>query len=127
MNAYQGKSAYNGFAIGPIHVIKDQTKEINFECIKNSSLEINRLDEAVMNSQKQLEKLYNKAVIEVGKADAEIFSIHQMMLEDEDFIDAIHEAIETKLFNAEYAVSQTGKEFAKMFEEMDDDYMKARR
>jgi phosphotransferase system enzyme I (PtsI) len=126
MNAYHGKSAYNGFAIGPIHVINDQTKEITFECIKNSSLEIKRLDEAVINSQKQLEKLYNKAVIEVGKADAEIFSIHQMMLEDEDFIDAIHEFIETKLFNAEYAVSQTGKEFALMFEQMDDEYMKAR-
>ncbi len=126
MNVFQGKSAYNGFAIGVVHVIENENKEIKLQYINNSSLEINRVDDAVKNCQNQLEKLYNKAVNEVGKDNAEIFSIHQMMIEDEDYIDAIHQAIEKKKFNAEYAVSISAKDFAQMFSEMDDEYMKAR-
>ena len=126
MNTYQGKSAYTGFAIGQIHVIEDKNTIICFKPIKNVSKEIERLDKAVKNSQTQLDRLYNKAVNEVGQADAEIFSIHKMMIEDEDYIDAIHEAIEIKQWNAEYAVAQVGKQFSQMFAEMDDEYMRAR-
>jgi len=126
MNIYQGKSAYNGIAIGPIHVIEESNSEIGLQYIKSVADEIERLDDAVQKAQAQLELLYNKAVNEVGQTDAEIFSIHQMMLEDEDYIDNIHESIESKKWNAEYAVSQAGKEFSQMFSEMDDEYMKAR-
>lgn len=126
MNAYQGKVAYKGLAIGPIHVIMEQKEEVAFKPIQCIVDEKDKLDAAVKKSQEQLGVMYEKAVKEVGEADAEIFSIHQMMLEDEDYIDAIHDIIENQKCNAEYAVSLTGKDFAKMFAEMDDAYMQAR-
>lgn len=74
----------------------------------------------------QLKGLYEKAVKEVGEASAAIFEVHQMMLEDEDYLSAIHNMIRTEKVNAEYAVARTGDNFAEMFAGMDDDYMKAR-
>lgn len=126
MNTYVGKSAYNGIAIGPIHVIEEQKYDCCPQLIQNTSNEIERLHDAVKKSQQQLEFLYNKAIDDVGQADAEIFSIHQMMIEDEDYIEAIELSISEKNWNAEYAVNQAGKEFSQMFSEMDDEYMKAR-
>ncbi len=126
MITYEGKSAYNGIAIGPIHVIEDLEDGICLQYIENVSEELERLDEAVKKTQDQLQILYEKAVNEVGEDDAEIFNIHQMMVEDEDYIDNIHTAIKNKKWNAEYAVSQAGLEFAQMFSEMDDEYMNAR-
>jgi len=126
MTTYQGKSVYKGVAIGPIHVIEQQDNEISFNIVESIADEIKRLDDAVVLSQAQLQTLYEKAIVELGKEDAEIFNIHQMLVEDEDYIDAIHETIENKKCNAEYAVSEVGKDFAKMFSDMDDKYMNAR-
>ena len=84
------------------------------------------MDEALKASQEQLQKLYDKAVREVGEASAAIFEVHQMMLEDEDYLEAIQNMIRTEQVNAEYAVAVTGDNFAEMFASMDDDYMKAR-
>jgi phosphotransferase system enzyme I (PtsI) len=126
MTTYQGKSVYKGVAIGPIHVIEQQDSKINFEIIESVTDEIKRLDDSVVQAQAQLKMLYDKALVELGEEDAEIFNMHQMLIEDEDYIDAIHESIETKKCNAEYAVSEVGKEFAQMFSDMDDKYMNAR-
>ena len=84
------------------------------------------MDVALKASQEQLQKLYDKAVKEVGEASAAIFEVHQMMLEDEDYLEAIQSMISTEQVNAEYAVAVTGDNFAEMFASMDDDYMKAR-
>ena len=84
------------------------------------------MDVALKASQEQLQKLYDKAVKEVGEASAAIFEVHQMMLEDEDYLEAIQNMIRTEQVNAEYAVAVTGDNFAEMFASMDDDYMKAR-
>jgi phosphotransferase system enzyme I (PtsI) len=126
MDTYKGKSAYKGFAIGPIHVIEKVDNKICLKPITDVTDEIKRLDDAVIKAQEQLKVLYSKAVEEIGEDDAEIFNMHQMMLEDEDYIDAIHDSIQDKLWNAEYAVTEAGKEFAQMFSDMDDEYMNAR-
>ena len=85
-----------------------------------------RLGNAIKKSQKQLQDLYEKAVKEVGEASAAIFEVHQMMMEDEDYLDAIHNMICNENINAEFAVATTGDNFSDMFAAMDDDYMKAR-
>ena len=94
--------------------------------IEDSETEIKRVDAAVKHAQEQLEALYEKAVKEVGENSAAIFEVHQMMLEDEDYLDAIYNTICTEMVNAEYAVAVTGDNFSEMFAGMDDDYMKAR-
>jgi len=126
MNTYHGKTAYSGCAIGPIHVVETEDRPICLHPITNVREEITRLDDAVKMSQDQLQVLYDKAVGEIGEEDAEIFHMHQMLLEDEDYLDAIHLSITDNQWNAEYAVAQAGKDFAKMFADMDDEYMNAR-
>ena len=81
---------------------------------------------AVEAAKEQLGRLYDKAVQEVGEASAAIFEVHQMLLEDEDYLESIQSMIRTELVNAEYAAAATGDNFAQMFAAMDDDYMKAR-
>lgn len=85
-----------------------------------------RFNIAVEQTKEQLQRLYDKAVKEVGEANAAIFEVHQMMLEDEDYVEAILSMIRTEMVNAEYAVAVTGDNFSEMFAGMDDDYMKAR-
>lgn len=121
-----GKSVYNGIAIGPILVLKKKDQMVKRKKIDDISTEIKRLKAAGEKSKKQLQELYNKALKEVGETSAAIFEVHQLMLEDEDFLEAIHNMIQTEMVNAEYAVAVTGDNFAKMFSMMDDDYMKAR-
>ena len=94
--------------------------------VKNVDEELRRLDKAKEKTLQQLARLYDKALKEVGKVNAEIFEVHQIMLEDEDYQDAIHNMICNENVNAEYAVSITGDNFADMFANMDDDYMRAR-
>lgn len=84
------------------------------------------MEKAVKEAQEQLQRLYDKAVKEVGEASAAIFEVHQKMLEDEDYLEAIHNMIHTEMVNAEYAVVVTGDNFSEMFSSMDDEYMKAR-
>ena len=126
MQCFQGKSVYKGIAMGPIVVLKKNDYQVKRTRIEDPEAEVKRVNEAVSASQEQLQKLYDKALKEVGEASAAIFEVHQMMLEDEDYMEAIQNTIRTEQVNAEYAVATTGDNFAQMFASMDDDYMKAR-
>lgn len=126
MREYSGKSVYGGIAIGPIKVIKKDNSQVKRIHITDTESEVNRFVQAKQNSKEQLEKLYEKAVLEVGEANAAIFDIHNMMLDDLDYIESIENVIRTQSINAEYAVALTGDNFSEMFSAMDDDYMKAR-
>ena len=125
MQSYQGKSVYKGIAMGPVVVLKKNDYQVKRTRIEDPEAEIKRVDEALEKSKEQLQKLYDKAVQEVGEASAAIFEVHQMMLEDDDYLEAIQNTIRTEQINAEYAVAATGDNFAEMFASMDDDYMKA--
>ena len=126
MERYIGKSVYKGTAIGPINVLKKKDSVVKRIHVDDTDAELRRLDAAKDATLKQLGELYDKALQEVGKVNAEIFEVHQMMLEDEDYQDAIHNMIENEKVNAEYAVAITGDNFAEMFASMDDEYMQAR-
>ena len=126
MQSYQGKSVYKGIAMGPVVVLKKNDYQVKRTRVEDPEAEIKRVDEALEKSKEQLQKLYDKAVQEVGEASAAIFVVHQMMLEDDDYLEAIQNTIRTEQINAEYAVAATGDNFAEMFASMDDDYMKAR-
>lgn len=121
-----GKSVYKGIVMGPVVVLKNNDHQVKRKKIENAELEIERVEKALEAAKEQLQKLYDKAVKEVGEASAAIFEVHQMMLEDEDYLDSIHNSIRTEMINAEYAVAVTGDNFSAMFANMDDDYMKAR-
>ena len=126
MQCFQGKSVYKGIAMGPIVVLKKDDYQVKRTRIEDPEAEVKRVDAALEKSKEQLQKLYDKAVKEVGEASAAIFEVHQMMLEDDDYLEAIQNTIRTEQVNAEYAVATTGDNFAEIFASMDDDYMKAR-
>ena len=126
MLSFQGKSVYKGIVMGPVVVLKKNDYQVKRSRIEDADAETSRVQEAVKRSQEQLQKLYDKALKEVGEASAAIFEVHQMMLEDEDYLEAIQNMIQTEMVNAEYAVAVTGDNFSQMFASMDDDYMKAR-
>ncbi|EOS39086.1 phosphoenolpyruvate-protein phosphotransferase [Lachnospiraceae bacterium M18-1] len=126
MLKFSGKSVYKGIVLGPAAVLKNNDFQVKRERSEDPEAEIARVETAVEKAQEQLQKLYDKAVIEVGEASAAIFEVHQMMLEDDDYRDAISSMIRTEQINAEYAVAVTGDNFSEMFANMDDDYMKAR-
>lgn len=121
-----GKAVYKGVVLGPVVVLKKNDQKVKRTKIADADAEILKLEKAIERSQLQLQKLYDKAVKEVGETSAAIFEVHQMMLEDDDYLDAIHNMIRTEMLNAEYAVAVTGDNFSEMFAGMDDDYMKAR-
>ena len=122
MQSYQGKSVYKGIAMGPVVVLKKNDYQVKRTRIEDPEAEIKRVDEALEKSKEQLQKLYDKAVQEVGEASAAIFEVHQMMLEDDDYLEAIQNTIRTEQINAEYAVAATGDNFAEMFASIDDSY-----
>ncbi|MDO4448164.1 MAG: phosphoenolpyruvate--protein phosphotransferase [Lachnospiraceae bacterium] len=126
MQSFQGKSVYKGIVMGPVVVLKKNDYQVKRSRIEDADAETSRVQVAVKRSQEQLQKLYDKALKEVGEASAAIFEVHQMMLEDEDYLEAIQNMIQTEMVNAEYAVAVTGDNFSQMFASMDDDYMKAR-
>ena len=126
MQYFQGKSVYKGIVMGPVAVLKKNDYQVKRARIEDPEAEVKRVKEAVEVSKKQLGRLYDKAVREVGEASAAIFEVHQMMLEDEDYLESMENMIRTELVNAEYAAAATGDNFAEMFASMDDDYMKAR-
>ena len=126
MKRFLGKSVYKGIALGRVLVLNKDEDKIKRQRIGDVDAELERLRTAVATATKQLQELYDKAVEEVGEASAAIFEVHQMMLEDEDFLDAICNTIRTEEINAEYAVATTGDNFSDMFANMDDDYMRAR-
>ena len=126
MQYFQGKSVYKGIVMGPVAVLKKNDYQVKRARIEDPEAEVKRVKEAVEISKKQLGRLYDKAVREVGEASAAIFEVHQMMLEDEDYLESMENMIRIELVNAEYAAAATGDNFAEMFAAMDDEYMKAR-
>lgn len=126
MESKSGKSVYAGVAIGKIYFLKKEKKEISNVQIKDADAEILRFQQAKKTAIKQLQSLYEKSLNEVGEEQAAIFEVHQMMLDDGDYNEAIEGTIQDEKMNAEYAVNQTGIQFAEIFAAMDDDYMKAR-
>ena len=126
VKSFQGKPVYKGIAMGPVIVLKKNDYQVKRIRIEDVDSEIIRFKQATEQSKEQLCVLYEKAVTEVGEASAAIFEVHQMMLEDEDYLEAIGNMIRTESVNAEYAVAVTGDNFSQMFVSMDDDYMKAR-
>ena len=126
MQYFQGKSVYKGIVMGPVAVLKKNDYQVKRARIEDPEAEVKRVKEAVEVSKKQLGRLYDKAVREVGEASAAIFEVHQMMLEDEDYLESMENMIRIELVNAEYAAAAIGDNFAEMFAAMDDEYMKAR-
>lgn len=126
MEVYQGKSVFGGIAIGRISVHKKDEQQVKRVRIEDSEQEILRYRQAKQTAMEQLQGLYQKTLKEVGEANAAIFEIHQMMLEDDDYNESVENIIRMQQVNAEYAVASTGDNFAQMFSAMDDDYMRAR-
>ncbi|MCQ2531321.1 MAG: phosphoenolpyruvate--protein phosphotransferase [Saccharofermentans sp.] len=123
---YQGKCVFNGIAIGRIAIYDKGDGAVKQTTITDTAAEVARFESAKEEAKSQLAKLYEKALVEVGEVNAAILEVHQMMLDDLDYIESITNMIESQKVNAEYAVSCTGENFAEMFASMDDDYMKAR-
>ena len=123
---FSGKTVYNGITMGKVMVLRSSQEQVRRKKITDAEQEIERVHSAIENAQQQLGALYDKAVKEVGESSAAIFEVHQMMLEDDDYLDAIYHVIRTEMVNAEYAVAITGDNFAGMFAGMDDEYMRAR-
>ena len=126
MQIYKGKSVFGGIAIGKISVYKKDEQLVKRVKIEDADAEVERYTEARNTAAAQLQKLYDKALKEVGEANAAIFEVHQMMLEDEDYNESVENIIRSQMVNAEYAVASTADNFAQMFEAMDDDYMRGR-
>ena len=126
MQIYKGKSVFGGIAIGKISVYSKAEQQVKRLKIENVEKEVERYHEATATAIQHLQELYDKALREVGEANAAIFEIHQMMLEDDDYAESIENMIQMQKVNAEYAVAQTADNFARMFSLMDDDYMKER-
>ena len=126
MQVYHGKSVFGGIAIGKISVFSKKEHKIVRVKINDTDVELARFEEARQTALTQLAALYDKACKEVGEANAAIFEVHQMMLEDDDFTDSVNNIITTQQVNAEYAVGVTADNFASMFSAMDDEYMRGR-
>ena len=126
MEMYTGKSIFKGIAIGKILFYQKGEQPVKRVKIEDTAEQIKRYEDARAKAAEQLQGLYEKALKEVGEANAAVFEVHQMMLDDDDYIDSVVNIIETQQVNAEFAVATTGDNFAKMFAEMEDDYFKAR-
>jgi phosphoenolpyruvate-protein phosphotransferase (PTS system enzyme I) len=126
MKKYNGKSVFGGVAIGKVIVFHKNEGQVRRKHINDVEAEILHVDEAREKAKEELKRLYEKAVVEVGEQNAMIFEVHQMMLEDQDYVDSITHMIRNEQINAEYAAASTGDNFAEMFSSMEDDYMKER-
>lgn len=126
MEIYNGKSVFGGIAIGRISVYKKGEQQVKRNRITDVDAELNRFEDAKKTAIEQLQGLYDKALKEVGEANAAIFEVHQMMLDDGDYNESIANIIKSQEVNAEYAVASTGDNFSQMFAAMEDDYMRAR-
>ena len=126
MQVYSGKSVFGGIAIGKISVYRKNEQQVKRVRTEDTKGELARYEAAKAAAIEQLQELYQKALKEVGEANAAIFEIHQMMLDDGDYNESVENIIETQKINAEYAVAVTGDNFAQMFRAMDDDYMRER-
>lgn len=126
MMKFSGKPVYSGSVMGNVVVLKDRQNQIHRHRVEDVENEIARVQAAMQKTAEQLTELYEKAQREGGESSAAIVEVQQMMLEDEDYLDAIFNIVRTESVNGEYAVSVTGDNFAKMFADMDDEYMRGR-
>lgn len=126
MEAVRGKSVYGGVAIGRAWVYDKGDSTVKRQHINDTAKEIERFEAAKETAKEQLKNLYEKALKEVGEVNAQIFEVHQMMLDDMDYVESITHMIENQNVNAEYSVAVTSDNFSEMFAAMDDDYMRAR-
>ena len=126
MKVFNGTAVYGGVAFGTISIYNRHEQQIKREHVENSAAEITRFESAKQQAIEQLQVLYDKALVEVGEAHAQIFEVHQMMLDDLDYVEAIMGMITEQNVNAEYAVATTADTFANIFASMDDAYMKER-
>ena len=122
----EGKSVFSGIAIGKCKIFGQKDQVVKRSKVTDPDLEIKRFTQAKEQAKSQLAALYEKALKEVGEANAAIFEVHQMMLDDLDYVESITNMISSQGINAEYAVATTGDNFAEMFAAMDDDYMRER-
>lgn len=123
---FTGKGVCGNIAIGKIFVFKRQQAQVRRLSVADPAAELSRMERAIAAAAAQLSVIYEKALKEVGETNAQIFEIHKMMLDDEDYNESIRSIIETQSVNAEYAVSVTAERFAAMFSAMEDVYMQAR-
>ncbi|MDR0485259.1 MAG: phosphoenolpyruvate--protein phosphotransferase [Elusimicrobiota bacterium] len=126
METLQGKSGSPGAAIGTIYFYEEKKLGAEISFTDNPEAEIERLKKSLETAKTQIDEVYQKALKEAGEKDAAIFEIHKMMLEDDDYIDAILEKIRDKKNSADFAAYSTGEEFAENFSASDDEYMRAR-
>lgn len=126
MEIWKGKSVFGGIAIGKLSLYEREQHQIKRYHVEDKEAEVNRFQEAKEEAKQQLQALYQKALGQVGEANAAIFEVHQMMLEDLDYIESIEHMIRAQEVNAEYAVGTTADNFANIFSAMDDAYMKER-
>ncbi len=126
MEVFNGKSVFGGIAIGKIYIYQKGEQQVRRIRVDDTAQEKSRYRAASGEAMKQLQVLYEKALQEVGEENAAVFEVHQMMLEDDDFVESVENIIDTQEVNAEYAVAVTGDNFAQMFAAMDDDYMRGR-
>ena len=126
MQIYNGKSVFGGIAIGKISVYQKKEQQVKRVKIDDPEQEMARYEKAKAEGIKQLQELYDKALREVGEANAAIFEVHQMMMEDDGYNESVENIIRSQGVNAEYAVATTGDNYAQMFSAMDDDYMRER-
>ena len=126
MEKYTGKKVFNGVAIGPIFFYSKDLGQIVRRHVEDVQAELARYEAAKETAIEQLQELYEKAVQEVGEVNAQVFEVHSMLLEDDDYNDSITNMITSQEVNAEYAVAMTGDHFAEMFANMDDEYFQAR-
>ncbi len=126
MEIYKGKSVFGGIAIGRISVYQKKEQQVKRVKIENPDKEMERYEKAKAEGIRQLQGLYDKALKEVGEANAAIFEVHQMMMEDDGYNESVENIIRSQGVNAEYAVAATGDNYAQMFSAMDDDYMRER-
>ena len=126
MKRYTGKSVFAGVAIGKVMLYDKGQQQVKRKKVEDTVYEVARYQEACEKAKEELACLYDKALKEVGESGAAIFEIHQMMLDDDDYIESVKNIIETQMVNAEYAVAQTGDNFFQMFSAMDDEYMRGR-
>ncbi|MEZ3427951.1 MAG: phosphoenolpyruvate--protein phosphotransferase [Lachnospiraceae bacterium] len=126
MLTFQGKSVINGVAIGKLYLYKKGEQQVKREKIEDTDGELARFQKAQQEAIRQLQDLYEGSVQSIGEASAAIFEIHQMMLQDDGFVEAIENMIRSQSVNAEYAVAATSDNFYKMFSDMEDDYMRER-
>ncbi|MBQ9063154.1 MAG: phosphoenolpyruvate--protein phosphotransferase [Eubacterium sp.] len=126
MKTFEGKAIFKGIAIGNVLFYGAKEETVTRTSITDAAAEVKRFEDAKEKAIEDLNKLHDEAVVKVGEENAAIFEVHAMLLDDEDFSDAVVNAIETQMVNAEYATAVAGENFSKMFAEMEDDYFRAR-